>query len=61
MTPRQQKVLNWFRAYNVGSMRVGANWVWPEDIRSDPELASRVWNAIRDPWMRQHQIELRAA
>lgn len=58
MTDKQTKVLNWFRAYNVGALRVGDQWIWPADIRERPEVAETTWAAIRDQWTRQYHMEI---
>ena len=42
LTGFQRFVLDWMRRYHMRCTRVGHEWVWPEDIRADAELARRV-------------------
>jgi hypothetical protein len=41
LTTEQQVVLAFFDAHDAGAMRCQGRWAWADDIRNDPNLASR--------------------
>lgn len=46
MTQKQRDVLDWFYANRIGATPFQGDWVWPQDIRDNPELAERLWQKI---------------
>lgn len=57
MTRYQIWVVRWMRDQRQSAVRFGNQWIWPQDVRRDAELAERIYQFTQAP-RRSDEAEL---